>query len=122
MAADKPDSTIAILLTIGGFLVTGASNAFNQIIEKNLDKMMTRTENRPLPKDRLSVSEAVIFSSVIGVLGIGILWIYVNQLSGILGLVGMDCLYWGDEFTSNYSFCNTIHLAIPPFLGTRMDA
>ena len=84
MAADKPDGTIAILLTLGGFLVTGASNAFNQIIEKNLDKLMARTENRPLPKDRLSVPEAVIFSSIIGVLGIGILWIYVNQLSGIL--------------------------------------
>ncbi len=55
MAADKPDGTIAILLTIGGFLVTGASNAFNQIIEKNLDKLMARTENRPLPKDRLSM-------------------------------------------------------------------
>ncbi len=38
-----------ILLTLGGFLVTGSSNAFNQIIEKDLDKLMSRTENRPMP-------------------------------------------------------------------------
>jgi len=121
MAADKPDSTIAILLTIGGFLVTGASNAFNQIIEKNLDKMMTRTENRPLPKDRLSVSEAVIFSSIIGVLGIGILWIYVNQLSGILGLVALVsyvAIYTPlKQITPFAVFVGAIPGAIPPMLG-----
>src|SRR5262245_48372118 len=49
-----------IVLVIGGFLVTGASNGFNQIIEKDLDGLMSRTQNRPLPDSRLSVFEAFI--------------------------------------------------------------
>ena len=42
-------------LVIGGFLVTGSSNGFNQIIEKDIDKLMDRTKNRPIPSGRMSV-------------------------------------------------------------------
>ena len=62
MAAENPSWIQALLLTLGGFLVTGSSNAFNQIIEKELDKKMDRTQQRPLPQDRLSESEALVFS------------------------------------------------------------
>lgn len=121
MAADKPSGTVAIFLTIGGFLVTGASNAFNQIIEKNLDKLMARTENRPLPQDRLSLTEAIIFSSIIGSIGIGILWFYVNTLSGILGFVALlsyVAIYTPlKQITPFAVFIGAFPGAIPPMLG-----
>src|SRR4051812_2853740 len=74
-----------LLLILGGFLVTGSSNGFNQIIEKNLDKLMNRTQNRPLPKDRMGFGESFILATIMGIAGILILWIFMNPLSGILG-------------------------------------
>ncbi|HCU45351.1 MAG TPA: protoheme IX farnesyltransferase, partial [Sphingobacterium sp.] len=51
-----------LLLTLGGFLVTGAANGFNEIIEKDLDKLMTRTADRPLPSGRMTTGQALILS------------------------------------------------------------
>ena len=56
-----------ILLIIGGILVTGSANGFNQILEKDYDKLMLRTLNRPLPKNNLTLFQATFFSTVIGV-------------------------------------------------------
>lgn len=75
-----------LLLMLGGFLVTGASNAFNQIMEKDLDKLMTRTENRPLPTGRMSVTEALVAALFMGISGVLILWLKMNALCGILSL------------------------------------
>src|SRR5450631_2141858 len=50
-----------LMLTLGGFLLSGASIGIIQVIEKDLDKLMTRTMNRPLPTGRLSVQEAIGF-------------------------------------------------------------
>ena len=58
-----------IYLTIGGFLVTGSANAFNQILEKDKDKLMKRTSIRPLPQNRLSVFQASVFATLIGFTG-----------------------------------------------------
>lgn len=62
-----------IYLVLGGFLVTGSANAFNQILEKEKDKLMSRTAIRPLPKDNLSVTQAIFFASVIGFIGLFLL-------------------------------------------------
>lgn len=78
-----------IMLVLGGFLVTGASNGFNQIIERETDKLMTRTANRPIPTGRMSVTEGLIVASVTGALGIFLLWYYLNPLSGILSAVSL---------------------------------
>ena len=58
-----------LYLTIGGFLVTGSANAFNQILEKDKDKLMKRTSIRPLPQNRLSVFQASVFAILIGFTG-----------------------------------------------------
>lgn len=78
-----------LALSIGGFMVTAAANGFNMIIEKDLDKLMDRTKNRPLPTGKLSVSESLVFCSAFGIGGTILLWVFTNPLSGILGFVSI---------------------------------
>ena len=65
---------ILLLLAIGGYCMVGASNVFNQIIEKDLDALMDRTKNRPLPSERMTKQTAFIFGSVLTILGLIILY------------------------------------------------
>jgi heme o synthase len=78
-----------LALSIGGLLVTSAANGFNQIIEKDLDKLMDRTKHRPLPTEVLSINEALIFCLLLGVLGTMLLWIFTNPFCGVLGFVSI---------------------------------
>ncbi len=66
-----------IYLLTGGFLVTGSANAFNQILERDKDKLMERTSVRPLPQRNLSVTQAFIFATLIGLIGLYLL----NQIN-----------------------------------------
>jgi len=56
LAADSIDLFTLFLLAIGGYFMVGASNVFNQIIERDLDALMDRTKNRPIPTGRMSVT------------------------------------------------------------------
>ncbi|MCB0401392.1 MAG: heme o synthase [Flavobacteriales bacterium] len=109
-----------VILMIGGFLVTSSSNAFNQAIERNYDKLMKRTANRPLPSGKLSVAEAVSVASVFGLIGVGLLWM-LNPLSGILGLLAIAmyvALYTPLKRVSTISvLVGAFPGAIPPMLG-----
>src|SRR6478609_7959831 len=69
------------MLFLGGFLLSGASVTINQVIEKDYDKLMTRTMNRPLPTGLVSNQEAIIFSIVCFVLSITILAACSNLLT-----------------------------------------
>jgi protoheme IX farnesyltransferase len=108
-------------LVLGGFLVTGASNGFNQIIEKELDKLMTRTQNRPLPQDRMHVNEAFILAALTGIIGVAILWIFMNPLSGLLGLLALllyTVVYTPLKRITPFAvFVGAFPGAIPPLLG-----
>ena len=75
------------LLFIGGFMVSGASIIINQIKEKDLDKLMTRTRIRPLPTGKLTIAEARNFGVIIGLLGFGLLAIATNWLTVLLSLI-----------------------------------
>lgn len=79
----------AFWLCFGGMLVTIGSNGFNQIFEKNLDKLMSRTKNRPLPTGRMSLTTAWSITLVCGISGSLILWFKLNPLTGILGLLSL---------------------------------
>ena len=81
--------TDLINLCIGGLLIVGASNGINQIIERKYDRLMTRTENRPMATRRLGVLEASIFCFVIGIAGVIILGLFLNKLTGLLGLISL---------------------------------
>lgn len=108
-------------LILGGFLVTGSSNGFNQIIERDLDKLMTRTQNRPLPTGRMSLKEAWIIATVTGIAGIAILFFYTNILSGILGasaLILYTLVYTPTKRVTPFAtFVGAFPGAIPPMLG-----
>ena len=77
------------ILSIGGFLVVAASNGLNQIIEKNYDILMVRTANRPVATNRMSVTEAAVVSSLMGIIGVVIMGIYLNQLTSMLALASL---------------------------------
>ncbi len=64
-----------LLLAFGGYCMVGASNAFNQVIEKDLDALMSRTKNRPIPAGRMSVSSALTIAVIMTVLGVVTLYI-----------------------------------------------
>ena len=77
------------ILATAGLLVTGAANGINQIIEKDYDKLMTRTANRPVSTGRMSVLEAGVSSTIMGLVGVFLIGFYLNQLSGIIALISL---------------------------------
>lgn len=108
-------------LTLAGFLVTGSANGFNQIIEREYDKIMDRTAMRPLPQNKMSVSEATILASVIGIIGLTILWIFLNPLSSLLSALSI-LLYVGaytplKRTTAFAVLVGAFPGAFPPLLG-----
>jgi len=79
-----------ILLGIGGFLVTGAANALNQVLEKDHDKNMTRTADRPITTGRMKPSEGVLFAGLSCLIGVSILAMF-NPLTSLLGMLSLIC-------------------------------
>ncbi len=95
LAAEEVSYTILLLLSVGGFLMVGASNAFNQIIERNTDSLMQRTKNRPLATGRMSVTMAMFVAVSFTILGIGILYA-INPKSALFGAISIflyTCVY-----------------------------
>ncbi len=109
------------MLFVGGFLLSGASVTINQVIEKDYDKLMTRTMNRPLPTVRVSVQEAIIFSIVCFVLSIAILAACSNLLTVALSVVSMIlyCFVYTPlkRVGAIAVFVGAIPGALPPLLG-----
>lgn len=91
--ADNPDWKKILYLSIGGFLITGASNGFNQIIEKKLDARMWRTRERPMPMGILSHTEAILFSVILTIIGLYFLYLCA-ALTAIIGFVSMLMYVW----------------------------
>ncbi len=73
-----------LLLTLGGFFVTGAANALNQVLERDYDRLMPRTSKRPVVTGRMSVSTAVLLAGFMALFGISMLCMF-NMTAGFLG-------------------------------------
>lgn len=89
------DFTTIILLVFGGYFIVGASNAFNQIIERDLDALMARTQNRPIPSGRMSVNTAMFIAILCTVLGLVMLYL-LNPKTAMFGAISMflyTCVY-----------------------------
>lgn len=109
-----------VYLILGGTLVTAASNGANQIWEKDIDKLMKRTANRPLPMDWISVKEALLICILSLVIGSYLLYL-INLKSALLGL-GAFLLYVFaytplKQITPWAVFVGAIPGAVPPLLG-----
>lgn len=111
----------ALWLTISGVLVTGASNGFNQIIEKDFDALMKRTASRPLPTGKMEVLEGLVLATVLAVLGLFTLYFAFNSLAALLGLLALVSyvvIYTPLKRISNLAvFAGAFPGAIPPMLG-----
>jgi heme o synthase len=77
-----------LMIALGGFLVTGASNALNQILERDFDAQMDRTANRPLAARRMTMQEGILAAGMMSLAGIFCLS-FLNSLSGFLGMVSL---------------------------------
>jgi protoheme IX farnesyltransferase len=88
---------MALLLGIGGLLVTGSANAINQAVEKNTDALMKRTASRPVAAGRMSVTEALIFAFVTGATGVFILGYFFNWTSA--GLAAFSLFLYAFIYT-----------------------
>ncbi len=108
-------------LVLGGFFISGASGAANEIMERDLDKLMKRTQNRPLPLQLISLKEAYWFTGIIALLGIGLLWIFTNPLTTALGIVSMLLYVFAYTPLKRVGpiavFVGAIPGAMPPLLG-----
>ena len=120
LAVDVIDYQILFLLGVGGFLMVAASNAFNQVIEKDTDGLMKRTMNRPLPTGRMSTQTALIFAMILTIVGIGILY-SINPKSALFGAISVflyTCAYTPlKSVTPLVVFIGAIPGAIPFMLG-----
>ncbi len=88
LGAEVVNFKTLLLLAIGGYCMVGASNAYNQIIERDLDALMDRTKNRPIPAGRMSVNTAFAIASVLTILGIVILYI-INPQTAMFGAISI---------------------------------
>jgi heme o synthase len=110
-----------IMLFAGGFLLSGASIVINQIKEREYDKVMSRTMNRPLPTERVSVQEAIVFGILCFLAAIIILYYFTNPLTTVLSIVSMvlySFVYTPLKRVGPVAvFVGAIPGALPPLLG-----
>ena len=120
LAVDKIQLSILAMLAIGGYLMVGASNAFNQIIEKDTDALMKRTMNRPLPTGRMHVSMALVIAISFTIIGLAILY-SINPKSALFGAISIflyTSIYTPLKSVTPLSvFVGAIPGAIPFMLG-----
>ena len=93
LAPGTASVTTSLWLLAGTGLIVGAANALNMWLERDIDCLMTRTKNRPLPQGRLEAQTALVFGSVLGVAAIPALAM-VNMITAALGLLAL-VLYVG---------------------------
>jgi len=82
------DFIVLAMLAVGGYCMVGASNAYNQIIERDLDKLMDRTKNRPIPSGTISVKSAFVIATVLTIIGLVTLYL-INAKSAMFGAISI---------------------------------
>jgi len=117
-------------LIVGGFLVTAAANCFNEIIEKDLDKLMKRTMDRPIPSGHMTTGQALVMGLFMGIAGTYLLG-SLNVLTGLLSVFSILLYAFAYTPLKRKSpiavFVGAIPGALPPLIGyvaahERIDA
>ena len=88
LGAETISLVTIVLLAFGGYFMVGASNAYNQIIERDLDALMDRTKNRPIPAGRMTVNTAFIIATTFTILGLITLYI-INPKTAMYGAISI---------------------------------
>jgi len=120
IAADVLHWGAVAILAAGGFLVTGAANTLNQVLEKDFDRLMKRTADRPLAAGRMTVSEAVMFAGLQSLFGITLLALFNPWAAffGTFSLVLYAFLYTPLKRISPVAvFVGAIPGALPTLIG-----
>ncbi len=108
------DWLILLKLAIGGYCMVGASNAYNQVIEKDLDALMDRTKNRPVPAGRMAPNLALIIASILTAIGIALLYT-INPKTAMFGAISIFL------YTSIYTPLKTV-TSLSVFVGALPGA
>ncbi len=101
--------SVLVVLSIGGYCMVGASNAFNQVIEKDIDSLMDRTKNRPVPSGRMSPKMALFVASLLTIIGISLLYT-INAKSAMFAAISIFL------YTSIYTPLKTV-TSLSVFVG-----
>ncbi|MBI2618726.1 MAG: protoheme IX farnesyltransferase [Ignavibacteriales bacterium] len=121
LASTSVDALLLLWTALGTFLVGGGAGALNQLVERNHDALMKRTERRPLPAGRLTPSQVASFGISSALVGVALLVLVVNPLTGALGiltLVSYLFLYTPSKrFTQHSTLVGAIPGALPPVMG-----
>ena len=88
LGAAEVDFMILLLLCIGGYCMVGASNVYNQIMERDLDSLMDRTKNRPIPAGRMSIAAALSIAVILTIVGISVLY-SINPQTAMFGAISI---------------------------------
>ena len=88
-AKGLPDFGLAIATIFAGTLAAGSANAFNMVIESDLDKLMARTAKRPIVTGLISKTKATIFASIIGFLSLVLFWLFTTPLATLLAFIAI---------------------------------
>ena len=122
MAVGASFSWISLLaISLGGFLVTGASNVLNQVFEKEFDAKMNRTADRPIPTAQVSQIEGIIYALFLMIAGLGLLGYFFQLASSLLAFIALllyAFVYTPMKRFSPFAvFVGAIPGALPPLIG-----
>jgi protoheme IX farnesyltransferase len=108
-------------LFVGGMLVTGGANTLNQILERDIDALMRRTQDRPLPTGRMTPAEALIVASSAGLFGSILITLAFNPLAGLLSMLSLGLYAFAYTPMKRVHpisvFIGAIPGAMPPLIG-----
>lgn len=120
LAVPSPNALHILILSLGGYGLAGASNAYNQIIERDIDALMVRTRNRPIPAGRMSVPYAFGIATTLLIIGLVLLYV-LNPKTAMFGAISVflyTCAYTQLKTRTPLSvFVGAIPGAIPFMLG-----
>ena len=92
-----PDLRLVLLTVLGGSLAAGGANAINRVVDRDIDALMERTQNRPLVTGELTPRAALAFAVGLEVAAFALLWGTVNLLSAVLAVAA--CLFYVFVYT-----------------------
>ena len=121
ISSNNVDIYEVFILLVGGYLISSSSVINNQILEKDLDKMMNRTNKRPIPTGRISVYKSVIMSIFSMIIGLFLISFYLNIYAALLSFISLilySFVYTPmKKFGPIAVFIGAIPGALPPLIG-----